>query len=61
MTPPNAPLVLTETRPVSLCAWCTPKAEMERLNHLFADLSHGLCAACCATWNAELDSVEAGA
>jgi len=46
----------SEARPLSVCAWCMPKAEMERLNRLFAGLSHGLCQTCYDKWNADLDA-----
>jgi hypothetical protein len=33
----------------TVCAWCTPKPELDRLNCAYpAQISHGLCPACAA-------------
>jgi len=43
----NQPLRdLSEARPEAVCAWCTPRAELDRLNAKFPSLSHGICPSC---------------
>jgi hypothetical protein len=37
---------LTEQVPLHICAWCTPRAELDRLNARYPALSHGMCDAC---------------
>jgi hypothetical protein len=48
------PVVSPSTILLRVCAWCTSRAELDRLNRAYpAQISHGLCVACAAQLAAE--------
>jgi hypothetical protein len=49
------PVALLQTLQTGVCAWCTPKPELDRLNRAHpGQISHGICKRCEAAFEREI-------